>query len=259
MEEIGSCRFSTYPSAVEFLLEMYGTDQAFESFLDKLHHMVQPTGEKQLQLATLLRSRARRCCPLFTRQDLVSRFGRGVSKDLRPLLRFKLGYLTEFREFTDYVEQAAAMRDSHRSSISRIKPSQRLQHISRLRALSMESRDSPAKRVSLRGEYPATVLAIPHEELQVARSDHSDSSILELPRYSRQQSDSGHGILPALRRGVSSYIEPPRQQKPGWRFPSPELFKGPLKDSPSHICIKCYAIGHKRPTCPVQGPNVGNR
>lgn len=137
--EIESRRLSTYCSAVVFLPRIYATDQAIKAYIEESERTSRHTDETELQFAGCLRIMARRRGLVFTEEDVVARVVRGISKDLRPLLRVKRGDLMGSHAFIDNVKHAAAIDDDQRALRAREEPSPRLSQVGRVRALANES------------------------------------------------------------------------------------------------------------------------
>lgn len=91
------------------------------------------------------------------------------------------------------------------------------------------------------------MLSLYHDKSQLAHHEPSETSEPEMRGNSDRPGDSAHTIAPALRRGLPSYAQRNRHQRPGWKFSPGAPFSNQMKDNPSDICIECYATGHKTP------------
>ena len=115
--------FTKWPQAVQFLLRTFAKDAYIEEALARLDELRQDSDEKEVVYAKCLRKQGRRYGSVFSEQDMINRFIRGLRADLKPLLRVLKAEYSLPNAFQDYVERAGAQGDAQRALVGKNLPS----------------------------------------------------------------------------------------------------------------------------------------
>ncbi len=100
--------FSTWPEAVQLLLQTYARDEYLEEAVAALNRLVQKNGESEHDFARSLTQAARKCAGVFSRQALITIFLQGVPKTVLPVLRLQRKNFQSSDAFSGFVGTAAA-------------------------------------------------------------------------------------------------------------------------------------------------------
>lgn len=111
--------FTTWPEAVQFLLRTYAKDTYIEDALIVLDGCHQSPQEDEEQFARRLRKTNRAIAGVFSQQDLITRFMRGLHSDVKPLLRQSRQDYSGPNAFQEFVDQAHAQGESHRALLTK--------------------------------------------------------------------------------------------------------------------------------------------
>ena len=216
---------------------MYATDAIIERVVDDVDNMRQREDETERQFADRLRKKARSCGPVYSEGDLITRFLRGLSPDLKPLLRVQRHDLRGPRAFYDFVERATAAGEAHRPLLARYaKRPKDAPKSAKVFAVETATQSSPnsghSRRKSSNGrraKEPDPVLVTErHADIESESSSEGDT-VTEF---------ESSGIVQADEQDVVAVVDSKKAQR--------------RKQNPPDgvdICYLCFEEGHRSPTC----------
>lgn len=238
--EDGTGGFQTYPGAVQHLLRMYATDGIIERVVEEIDNLRQREDETERQFATRLRQKARSCGPVYSEADLITRFLRGLSPDLKPLLRAQRHDFRGPRAFYDFVERATAAGDANRALIARYakrpKDAAKSNKVFAVQPTSASASSRRSRRQSSNG-----------------RKTQTEDAILLTERYTDRESDTTTDS-DTVTEFESSGFGPDEPADAIATIGSKKLTR--KRQSPPdgiEICYLCFEEGHRSPNCRFNG------
>jgi len=241
--------FTRWPEAVQYLLRTYAKDHHIEGFVAEVEALHQAGDENEASYARRLRNKANECAGVYTDQDLITRFIRGLKPDLKPLVSMSTFDKDRSATFMDYVDYATAQGDAHRAlgKVSKTKSKSRTKKLVKRagssRALLVHRRPNQDREDSESSESSSSDDEQANEA--VALVDFRIGSYLQEPASISEDLDEEiYAIVPNRNPRLPSYAQPTREQRPGWVG---------VENKPNDICFNCYQVGHKNPLCPHHG------
>ena len=237
--EVGGGGFYSYAGGVQFLLQMYATDANIERFVEELDSMRQREDESERAFADRLRRKARTCGPVYNESTLITRFLRGVSPDLKPLLRLQRQDFKGTRAFYDFVERATAVGDAHRALL--------LRHAKRPKEGSKAS-----KVFSVQDSAPRSMGSTHRRTSRSHRASASNDPVLLTERVRDIDSDSSSSHATATEFEGSGIQEPDMGSEIVAAVTGQTRPKAPRQPTPPDgvdICYACFETGHRSTKC----------
>ena len=269
---------TSYPAAINLLLETYATNLYIEQALFSLDNIVQADNEDERQYGDRLQEADRTCGGgVCDEKSLINRAVRGLHRSIKQTIAYRHAK-EPFTRFKDVIDASyvagCAFRVGQESSRQRASTSTIPRVTDRLpvRAASPSRTIRPvARKVQIvshtdEGCAPAdTPTGTSHSDALLQDAGYDGHTSLEYhsiqsPSLPSQQSldpvqvNATYGHVPhPAQVGLPAPARPQRFQQPGW-VTAPSR----TPDLESDICYKCFGRGHRRATCPLRAPVDGD-
>ena len=263
---------TSYPAAVNLLLETYATNHHIEQALCTLDHVDQTDLEDERQYGERLQEADRACGGgICDEKSLINRAVRGLHRSIKQTIAYRHAE-NPFSRFKSVIDAAyvagCTYRVGQESSRQRVSSIPRTTDRLPVRAAS-PARVAPSatRRVNLVSHETTTPLSegvsgttASNALLQDAGYDAHTSSEYD-SKTSPTVPSADSSLDPSGVNAIRGYVPHPSQvhlprdarpksfQQPGW------VDRGPrTPDLESDICYKCFGRGHRRSSCSLRAP-----
>ena len=239
--------FSSFPGAVNVLLETFARDRFIEEAIEEFDTLVQGSGESELAFSNRLRKKNRECGGVFTERELITRFQRGVREELRPYLT-RDPHEPTIRSLKHAESLAAKVSASYRS----LKKAMQIENAAARKTGAERTKTTIAlvDQANLIGDDAPSSAPTASDDTQMYVEDEANAverSQPYRPPYRRAQT-GGAGRAPQGNAppGFQQGVRPDTQHRPGNTGQQPR--KDNLPGIPV-VCYDCFLPGHYAPDC----------
>ena len=263
---------TSYPAAVNLLLETYATNHHIEQALCTLDHVDQTDLEDERQYGERLQEADRACGGgICDEKSLINRAVRGLHRSIKQTIAYRHAE-NPFSRFKSVIDAAYVAGCTYR--VSQENARHRVSSIPRTTdrlPVRASSPARPAASASRRINIVSHELTAPLSE--EASGTTASNALLQDAGYDAQTSleydsvrsptapSADNSIDPSGVNALRGHVPHPSQislprdarpkpfQQPGW------VDRGPrAPDLESDICYKCFGRGHRRSSCSLRAP-----
>lgn len=245
--------FSSYPEAVQHLLETFATEEVIIEAVAKFDSLSQGEKENEQDFGLRVRDTARLCGNVFTENQLTTRFILGTHAAVKPVILSNKALWGNV-SFEEVVRRAQAMGESHRALFSRRSKAGHAMAIWDQKSAN-EGQSEERRHQHSGPDDPVFAIGLGLQKAREADAASADTrydhvfpdGCHEAHMVGREQRQVSFRQPSRSRMSTRSQVVGTRERtmndagRPGWVNPS---------YSSVDVCYACIGLGHRRPQCP---------